>query len=736
MQRITQNLCRLLGIAALGAGIAAAATIYPPGTYFTLAPDSESYDGKAIPTGGTNPTPIDATLTGTFSPTSISIGGPGMISILPTFSTTISDSPSLVDGDSAVIYATNASSPGTTYAVAVLSWDLIFPGNAGEFDILNLSGPNSLPPDFPITTLVNLGSLTLTVDFPGTGTAPEPGTWMLLLTGLVAVVIARGKFMRSLPRSFFRIGGSAVAKCLIAVVSLYAAQSAFGQIHLATETVPSSGVAGVTNVSVLGSGFPSTATADAPTHIVVSLSSTCGGAPVAASTGTNIRLILGSTDRVNFNIPGGIATGLYFVTIADSTAGDADFTTTSGSCAALQVTGSTAILNACVAGSSMGVLLPNGGAKGNVTAYVPKAWWGGTATGIFVQNIEGTIGSTSTIATPNAVNSCSSNPATGQSVCVANNTDVYLVTGTALNSTVKSSSTSRASFSGGTCNNCGVAINAANNTAAINGGFAGGASGDGIQILNLGTSPPSFNAPLGMNQIVSENISVDPTRSLILSANESGYYPIVQIQADGSLKEFNSTFNSGAENDSSAEDCSTGVAIAPGEFTNQVQLVNLNNITFGTTTYTAPNSTTSLVTAYSFSAGLSGSAVAQGSGHLAVVTGEFGGNTFAVLKLPAVPSTTTPSILDYVVAAVPGSTACGGAFVAGFDPHTITAYTSPNTGDAYAVFAGYIGGVPGCLAVVDMTTLINTATRGGAGFQAHDISAANLPASAVTFFPL
>ena len=90
------------------------------------------------------------------------------------------------------------------------------------------------------------------------------------------------------------------------------------------------------------------------------------------------------------------------------------------------------------------------------------------------------------------------------------------------------------------------------------------------------------------------------------------------------------------------------------------------------------------------------------------------------------------------MAAIPANAACGGGFSAGYDPHTITAYTSPNNGDAYAIFAGYTGGVPSCLAVVDMTTVINSTLtpRGGAGYQAHDIAPANLPASAVTFFPL
>ena len=71
---------------------------------------------------------------------------------------------------------------------------------------------------------------------------------------------------------------------------------------------------------------------------------------------------------------------------------------------------------------------------------------------------------------------------------------------------------------------------------------------------------------------------------------------------------------------------------------------------------------TSGMSAYSFSAGLSGSAVAQGSGHLAVVTGEFGGNTFAVLQLPAVPGVVTPALADYAVAQIPGNAACGGTF--------------------------------------------------------------------------
>jgi hypothetical protein len=531
-----------------------------------------------------------------------------------------------------------------------------------------------------------------------------------------------------------KIAISQIGKGLLAVLCLAAAQPAFGQLKLPAFTTPSSGTAGITNVNVTASDVPSGTVT--PADVVVSFATSCGGAAVMTEAANSFKTILGSTARVNLNIPTGLVTGNYFVTLSDSTAGDANFTSTD--CSEVQVTASTSVLNACLAGSSLGVLLPPNGQTGNVTAYVPKGYWIGTTTGIFVKNIEGTLGPGTTIPTANVANSCSSNPATGQTVCVANNTDVYLLSGTTLNTTLTSGATGSGEFSGGTCSNCGVAINANNNTAVINMGVSSGTSGTGVQILNLNNN--TFSPAFGMTDEVSENISVDPTRSLILTAGEDGNYTILQLQSGGGLKEFDSSFATGIENDSNAEDCSTGIALTPGEFSDSVYLVNLNSITFGTTTYTAPNALVTLNTeAYGFSSGLDGSAVAQGSGHLAVVTGEFGGNTFAVLKLPPSPSANTPALVDYAIAEIPSSTACGGTFSAGFDPHTVTAYTSPNgSQDSYAVFAGYSGGVPICLAVVDMTMIINpsVAPRGGGGFGANEISPANFPAAAVTFFTL
>jgi len=166
-----------------------------------------------------------------------------------------------------------------------------------------------------------------------------------------------------------------------------------------------------------------------------------------------------------------------------------------------------------------------------------------------------------------------------------------------------------------------------------------------------------------------------------------------------------------------------------------VYLSDLTQATFtaGTPgTWTAPFTQFSLMTVYPFGSGTAGIAVAPGSSHLAVVTSEFGGSAFAVLKLPANSGTGVPNVLDYAVALIPPSAACG-VFDVGKDPHTITAYTSPNNGNAYAVLAN--APAPTCLPVVDLAAVL-AAPRGGLGLGTNDVSAANLPAGAITFFAI
>jgi hypothetical protein len=80
-------------------------------SYFTLSPDGLSFDGGPIPIGGTNPLPVSATLTGTFSPLNLTLNDGSTITVLPTFTATITDPTGgpLQDGDLAIIYATTGS---------------------------------------------------------------------------------------------------------------------------------------------------------------------------------------------------------------------------------------------------------------------------------------------------------------------------------------------------------------------------------------------------------------------------------------------------------------------------------------------------------------------------------------------------------------------------------------------------------------------------------------------------
>jgi hypothetical protein len=97
----------------------------------------------------------------------------------------------------------------------------------------------------------------------------------------------------------------------------------------------------------------------------------------------------------------------------------------------------------------------------NVIAYVPKGNWSVTATkGVSVANVEGSSITNTLISTPNTVNSCAANAVTGQTVCTANNTDVYLLSGTTLSNTLTSGGSGSISFSGGACTNCSVAMDA------------------------------------------------------------------------------------------------------------------------------------------------------------------------------------------------------------------------------------------------------------------------------------
>ena len=215
------------------------------------------------------------------------------------------------------------------------------------------------------------------------------------------------------------------------------------------------------------------------------------------------------------------------------------------------------VQGSCQPSSSLSVLVSGT----NVVAYVPKGRWSVAAdTGIAAVNVEGSSITDTLIPTGTVINSCASNPITGQTVCTANNTDVYILKGTGLDPSVSGNPlTSGGSdfivFSGGSCTNCGVAMDATHNKAVIGLSVAGAG---GFQFLNLGGTP-AFEAPFttqgppGFGSI-SEDPLIDPIRNLLLSAAETSNYEIIDVSTSTSPLFYEHPVTPFQDLDSSGED--------------------------------------------------------------------------------------------------------------------------------------------------------------------------------------
>jgi hypothetical protein len=389
----------------------------------------------------------------------------------------------------------------------------------------------------------------------------------------------------------------------------------------------------------------------------------------------------------------------------------------------------------CQPSSSLSVLVSGS----NVVAYVPKGNWSATpTTGVAAVNVEGSSITDTLIPTTSVVNSCASNPVTGQTVCTANNTDVYLIKGTALDPAVATNPLTSAGngqlfFSGGNCTNCGVAMDATHNKAVI--GLSLSGSG-GFQFLNLGAAPafePAFasKAPSAFFLAnISEDPLIDPIRNLLLSASENNNYEIIDVATSTSPAFFEHPVTTVGVLDSSGEDCSTGIVLAPAEFSfpSNIFIADISDPAFAPFTagspgtWTAPSQVQALSESF-LNDGSSGLAVAQGT-HTAIATGEFGGDAITAMLLPAISGGgVTPSINDWV------SCNIGNGFSNGFDPHTVTAYQSPANGHAIAVLAN-AGATR--LAVVDLTNMLDS-TIVPRTLAGHGCAAGPLPPSVVRF---
>jgi hypothetical protein len=386
--------------------------------------------------------------------------------------------------------------------------------------------------------------------------------------------------------------------------------------------------------------------------------------------------------------------------------------------------------NACLPSSSVGILVQGT----NATAYLPQGTWDGGNTAVNVVPVEtssgiGTGGTPVAITTGHVPNSCSSNSETGATVCAANNTDVYLINGTTLTSTLTSGATGSESFSGGECENCGVVVDSTTNKALLTLGLSTGGPG-GYQFLDLGGTP-TFETAIPAGAETSENASIDPVRHLVLSPNEQETYQILNVStATAALFNNNlSDTDQGGVFDSAAEDCTTGIALATDEFSGNLYIADLTQAVFTPGTDGMPGTWTDtgsqLVNFPEFddiSAGTCGIAVAPGT-HLGVVTGEFGGNLEGVFELPSTSGSGVPAFPDYAAFTVPAPPT-EEEWDQGNDPHTVTAYVSPNSHKSYAVLEN---GDFSYLAVIDIQAMLSAPRTG-----AHVVTSP-IPAGIVTF---
>jgi Fibronectin type III domain len=391
-------------------------------------------------------------------------------------------------------------------------------------------------------------------------------------------------------------------------------------------------------------------------------------------------------------------------------------------------------LRSCEGSGSISTLIYGG----NVISYVPKGAWDSSTPGIDVVNVEGnSITSTQISTGTDVINSCASNSVTGQTVCTANNNDVYVLKGTELDPSVSpdpltDGGSGEIDFSGGSTTTSGVSMDTPDNKALLALSLNGVA---GYQFLDLATDTfePAFTTQDPGGE-VSEDPLIDPSHNLILSAAEDNNYELVNVKTTTAPEFFEHPVSGvGGELDSSAEDCSTGIILAPAEDSDpsEVEIADLSSATFSAGSpgsWSAPEQVQTL-SGSELSAGPSGSAVAQGTS-TGVVAGEFGGDGLTALALPTTSGTgATPAISNWVSCET-GPDPSDDPFSMGDDPHTLAAYQSPNGGDAIALLVNE-GATE--MVRVDLTEMLNPDDVPATG---NVCDSGTLPASAESFIPL
>ncbi len=389
----------------------------------------------------------------------------------------------------------------------------------------------------------------------------------------------------------------------------------------------------------------------------------------------------------------------------------------------------------------------------NVSLFVPYTTNNSLKMGNVLKIIESAPGS----PTPRTIrlktgyaNSCAASPATGIALCSAVFGSSYAIRPP--NNAVtgfKSGVKKRIHFTGGSCANCGVAMD------------------DDLGLAIIATSKgylPVQLSPLRLQTIISTNgeaisgqFGYDPIDHIILSPNyqllnirhfQSGppHYQLIDV-ANGSAFDLsdssdffnakgNCTTNTGGSTqrdalpDSGAYDTVTGIAYgtfrspADCEGENAVEdiaLFDLRQASFDTDagTWSTPGKQVQTLTEMSkLSNGITGIAIVPGQS-LAILADRRehsgGGSGFGALRLPTTSGSGIPSIQDWVQADMPNDPT-GKPWKMSYMPNGLTAYASPNNGRGMGVI---VNRRRTFAAVVDIEALLDASRQGG---TTHTIS--------------
>jgi hypothetical protein len=390
----------------------------------------------------------------------------------------------------------------------------------------------------------------------------------------------------------------------------------------------------------------------------------------------------------------------------------------------------------------------------NVSLFVPYSTDNSLKIGAVVKVIESAPSAPATktaLLKTGYANSCAASPATGIAVCSAAFGSSYFVRPP--NNKVggfKTGVSKLIHFTGGSCANCGVAID--DDVMGVPTAIIATSKG----YLPVQLSPFGLQPIISTNgDVISGNFGYDPVDHLILSPNyqivnlktfqsTKPDYQIIRI-SDGTAFDladstdfFNSTGNCtkntggttqrDALPDSGAYDTTTQIAYgtfrSPSDcvpdVVEDIALFDMSQATFDSihgTWSTPAKQIQTLTEMTNLSNGITGIAIVPGQS-LAIVADRRersgGGSGFGALSLPTTSGSGTPSIQDWVQASMPNDPS-GKPWTMSFMPNGLTAYASPNNnGEGMGVI---INRARTYAAVVDIAALLGASRQ-----SAHTLS--------------